>query len=271
MKKNSKILLILVIVISLVTMLCSCGNTNSNVSDRETINQISLLQGLLDGDYYGSISIENIKKLGDIGIGTFDKLNGELIMIDGIVYRAKANCEIEVPKNDETIPFSNVTFFDNDFEEKVSNVSTFNDLVAILNKEVKKEGTNNFYFARIDASFNKIKVRSEYAQSEPYKPLVKVLETDQVVKEFDNIEGTIVALYCPTYMKELNNYGWHMHFVSKDKTKGGHVFETDINSATIKYDITKNFAMKLPSNEKFESIDFSVDRQEEVESAETNK
>ena len=272
MKKTVRI--IVCISLLLVLLICSlfgCGNKDD--VDREVIAQVSLLQGLLDGDYYGSVTIGELKTFGDIGIGTFDKLNGELIMIDGVVYRAKAegNGLVEVPKDDETIPFSNVTFFDVDYSEPVVNVESFNSLVDILNAEVQRQGVNNFYFVRIDGVFNSINARSEYPQEEPYKKLVDVLAVDQVSYSFDNIEGTIVALYCPEYMKELNNFGWHMHFVSKDKTVGGHLFDVNIKSATIGYDYTTNFAMKLPNNNKFKSIDFSKDRQEEVESAETNK
>ncbi len=272
MKKSIKLIIcISLLLVLLVGSLFGCGN-KENI-DREVITQVSLLQGLLDGDYYGSVTIGDLKKFGDIGIGTFDKLNGELIMVDGVVYRAKAegNGLVEVPKDSETIPFSNVTFFDVDYSEEVKNVGSFNNLVDILNAEMQKQGVNRFYFVRIDGVFNTVNARSEYPQEEPYKTLVEVLAVDQVSYTFNNIEGTIVALYCPEYMKELNNFGWHMHFVSKDKTVGGHLFDVNIKSATIGYDYTDNFAMKLPTNDKFKSIDFSKDRQEEVESAETNK
>ena len=97
-------------------MITGCTNTN----DTETINQVSLLQGLTLGDYYGSTTIGELKTLGNIGLGTFDGLNWELIMLDGVVYRANDKLEIEVPADNELIPFSNVTFFDNDEEIGVS-------------------------------------------------------------------------------------------------------------------------------------------------------
>ena len=47
-----------------------------NIINNEVINQVSLLQGLTFGDYTGSVTVAELKKMGDIGIGTFDKLNG---------------------------------------------------------------------------------------------------------------------------------------------------------------------------------------------------
>jgi acetolactate decarboxylase len=86
-------------------------STNTSIAseyDRETIYQVSLLQGLTFGDYNGSVSVADLKKRGDIGIGTFEGLNGELIAIDGKVYRAAGDGSVEEVSDDTLIPFSNV-------------------------------------------------------------------------------------------------------------------------------------------------------------------
>ena len=80
-----------------------------NIINSEVINQVSLLQGLTFGDYTGSVTVAELKKMGDIGIGTFDKLNGELIMLDGVVYRAAGDGSVEVVSDEETVPFADVT------------------------------------------------------------------------------------------------------------------------------------------------------------------
>ena len=66
--------------------------TNTSVDsgvDRETIYQVLLLQGLTFGDYNGSVLVADLKKRGDIGIGTFEGLNGEMIAVDGMVYHGR--------------------------------------------------------------------------------------------------------------------------------------------------------------------------------------
>jgi acetolactate decarboxylase len=245
--------------------------TQDASADRETVTQVALLQSLLQGDYYGSVSIGDLKKHGDIGIGTFDKLNGELVMVDGVLYRAKGDGTVDVPADSETLPCSNVTFFDVDESQAVEGVGSFKELEAILDAKVNELGPNRFYFARVDGTFSKMNVRSEYAQNEPYKPLVEVLKTDQTFFDFDNVEGTVVALYCPDYMKELNNAGWHLHFVSKDGTKGGHVLDLAVAKANVAWDSTDKFEMMLPNEDFFSAIDFTKDRSEEVKKAETNE
>lgn len=47
------------------------------------IYQVSTMTSLLDGVYDGDFELSEIPKYGDFGIGTFNKLDGELIGFDG--------------------------------------------------------------------------------------------------------------------------------------------------------------------------------------------
>ena len=240
-------------------------------ADRETIFQVSLLQGLTLGDYYGSVTVKELKEKGDTGIGTFEGVNGELIMLDGEVYRAKSNGSVEVAPDDETIPFSNVTFFDVDTTEEISGISNINDLKDYLNSKVEEFGKNRFYMIRIDGSFKKVSARSELKQEEPYKTLAEALSTDQREFDFDEAKGTVVGLFCPEYMNDLKAVGWHFHFVSEDKQQGGHVLDLDIDNAEVKWDNTDGFNMLLPETQMFPELDFTKDQSEDIKKVETNE
>lgn len=283
---------VLAIVLSMVMTACmtACGDSASTAdtektkssssqaesdtgseskTDRETIYQVSLLQGLTLGDYNGSVSVKELKQKGDTGIGTFEGVNGELIMVDGTVYRAKSDGSIETAPDDETIPFANVTFFDTDEKQNISGVSSIADLKKLLDERVEKLGRNQFYMVRVDGTFKKMHARSELKQEKPYKPLAEALKTDQREFSWDNIEGTVVALYCPQYMKDLNAAGWHLHFVSKDKKYGGHVLELDVDKAELKIDCTQGFNMQLPDTEMFPTLDLTKDQSEDIKKVET--
>lgn len=41
--------------------------------------------------------------------------------------------------------------------------------------------------------------------------------------EFNNISGTLVGFWTPEYAKALNVPSYHLHFVSADRTRGGHL------------------------------------------------
>lgn len=263
------ICLCLAIVCVVACLGCETANpARSEQQNRDVIYQVSLLQGLTLGDYYGSITVAELKQHGDIGIGTFDALNGELIMVDGVVYRAAGDGSVEVVSDEETIPFSNVTFMDADLTRSLNGGMEYDTLLAELDRLIAENGKNRFYMIRIDGDFGQVNVRSEYAQKEPYKPLVEVLQHDQTFFDYTDIEGTVVGLYCPPYLSDLNAVGWHFHFISKDRTKGGHVLGLTIDQATLTWDHTDAFQMLLPQNEMFAGFDLTVDQSDDIEEIE---
>ena len=240
-------------------------------ADRETIYQVALLQSLTQGYYDGIIKVSELKEHGDIGIGTFEGVNGEMIVLDGTVYQALGDGTVQEAADDETVPFSNVTFFDKDGSVELSDISDVNALKEKLDAMVEENGKNLFYFIKMSGTFEKMNVRSELKQEKPYKTLDKALETDQREFNFDNITGTVVALYCPDYMNGLNTPGWHFHFISDDKTKGGHLLDLKFSKATAEYDATPEFDMYLTDNGDFQKMELSKDVSDAIKKVETNK
>ena len=124
---------------------------------------------------------------------------------------------------------------------------------------------------RIDGTFKNVFARSELKQEEPYKTLADALSTDQREFDFAGASGTVVGLYCPEYMRDLNAAGWHFHFVSEDKQSGGHVLDLDIDNAELKWDSTKGFNMLLPDTKMFPTLDLTTDQSEDIKKVETNE
>ena len=98
-----------------------------------------------------------------------------------------------------------------------------------------------------------------------------MLENEQTLFDYKNIEGTVVGLYCPPYMSSLNEVGWHMHFISSDKTKGGHVLGLNIADATLNLSDIDEFQLKLPKSDIFAGFDLTVDQSKDIEKIEKSK
>lgn len=81
---------------------------------------------------------------------------------------------------------------------------------------------------RIDGEFNKVYARAETGLHTYHVELKEILKANQRDFSFDNVSGSLVCVYYPDYMQGINAAGWHFHFVSSDRTKGGHVFEIDM-------------------------------------------
>ena len=239
--------------------------------ERETINQVALLQSLTLGYFDGSVTVKELKKLGNTGIGTFDGLNGELIMLDGVVYRANQDCEINVVDDKVTIPFANVTFFEKDFSVKLADISDKTSLEARLDEIVERRGKNRFYMIKLTGDFNEILVRSEAGQQKPYPTLVEALKATQQELPMKNVKGTIVGLYCPAQMQSLNTPGWHFHFVTSDKQFGGHVLGLNLRTGEAQFDETDNFTMRLPAKENFNDLNLAQDLSEDIGKAERDR
>ncbi len=284
MKKSTK-RLIAVLLASMLLSLTACngqgtqssqtsGNTQNTSTatasqDTETIYQVALLQSLTQGYYDGIIKVSELKEHGDTGIGTFEGVNGEMIVIDGKVYQALGDGSVKEAADDETVPFSNVTFFDSDVSVDLKDIKDMASFKTELDKTVNDKGKNMFYMVKVTGTFEKLYVRSEIKQEKPYKSLDKALETDQREFSYENITGTVVGLYCPDYMGGLNAAGWHFHFISDDRTKGGHILELSFKEAKAELDITPGFDMTLSDNGDFQGMELAKDVNDAIKKVET--
>jgi len=259
----------LLICISLVCVSLICTAAAESGANSESIYQVALLQSLAQGYFDGSITVGDLKTHGDTGIGTFDGLNGEMIVLDGVVYQAIGDGSVVIPDDDETVPFSNVTFFEEDISLPVSGIEDMASLQAVLNEAVSEHGANLFYMVKIPGTFSSIKVRSEFKQEKPYRNLDVALAADQNEFDYEDVRGRMVGLYCPNYMGDLNSVGWHFHFLTEDYAKGGHVLQVSVGEATALLDSTPGFELFLPEEEVFQNMELSKDMDEAIHKAET--
>ncbi|MDO5815947.1 MAG: acetolactate decarboxylase [Methanobrevibacter sp.] len=266
---NKKIVLVLIVVGLLAVSAVSAQNSLFlNKNNDDSMYQVSLMQAFMHGEYNGVITVGDFKSHGDIGLGTFEGVNGEMIVLDGVVYQAAADGSINVMANNETIPFATITNFDED--GKITNITAknFDDLTGKLDKAIEEYGTNNMYVIKIKGDFSNITVRSVEKQEKPYKEFTEVAKVDQKVFNHTDVTGTVVAVYFPEYMNELNMHGWHLHFLSDDKTKGGHVLGLSDFSGSGQIDEIHEFSMILPSDDTFTKMNFTEDMSNKISSVE---
>jgi len=57
-------------------------------TEHHTIYQVSTSGALVQGVYQGCVRVADLKRHGDFGLGTFDSLDGEGIMVDGTCWQA---------------------------------------------------------------------------------------------------------------------------------------------------------------------------------------
>lgn len=237
------------------------------MDSNKTIFQLGILQALAQGYFDGEATVAELKQKGNIGIGTFDAIDGELIVLDGDFYKATSDTSIEKCHADTLISFATVSQFSSDIYIEFSK-GDFCHLKNQLEKLSTDYGRNQFYIGKIDCNCNYVTVRSELKQTKPYGPLNIVMKTAQRSVTHNNSEGTIVAVYYPDYMDGINTPGWHLHYISKDKSFGGHVLDIDVLNGKGEFEKSSKFQMYIPDNKDYNNMNLARNLQKEIKEVE---
>jgi len=230
----------------------------------ETLFQISTIDALLTGLYDGFITLEDLSKKGDFGIGTYHQLDGEMIVMNGVFYQVKADGKVYTPELSTTSPFASISHFEAEDSITLKTISS-QDFFEVSSEFFPS--WNIFYAVKMTGKFSYIKTRSVPKQPWPYPPLAEIA-AEQPTFEYHDIEGTIVGFRCPPYVKSINVPGFHLHFLSKDKTVGGHLLNFHITKAQMEIDCLHNFELQVPKDDKFYKTNLHTDKSKELKKVE---
>jgi acetolactate decarboxylase len=232
---------------------------------KNTLMQVSTIDALLAGAYDGQMTVGELLKHGDLGIGTFDALEGEMIVIDRQVYQARADGTVRLMPDSITTPFASVVDFKADTFIKLDGEITLSGLQKEADRILSNK--NILLAVRFDGTFPSMKVRSVPKQEKPYPPLSEAVQ-HQAVFEYTNVTGTVLGFRCPEFVKGVNVPGWHLHFISKDRKTGGHILDLTTGGGLLQLDTCNRFYMVLPEDKRLQTLDLSKDRSAELERVE---
>ena len=235
------------------------------IAQQDVLTQFSTIDALVAGLYHGEMTVDELPQYGDFGLGTFDALDGEMIIIDGQCYQIPVDGSVRIPDGDLKTPFVALTFFEVDRKVGLRDGMDFSAFSENLSNLIP--GQNRFYALRIRGQFRNMKVRSVPRQKEPYPPLSKVIENQTIFNLID-VEGVIAGFRCPPYVKGINMPGDHLHFISADRKTGGHVLEFNIQNAELEIDYISRFSLIVPSNPAFHRLKLPMDEISEQNTAE---
>ena len=234
--------------------------------------QVSTLQALMLGYSRSVISVAELLEHGDTGLGTFEDVDGEMIVLDGVCYRATENGAVEIAKPDKGVPFSAVCKMENNRTAELGQFGDIDSLKSDLNNLIEEHfGLNSMHMVRIDGEFELVDARSESSYKSMHVSLKDILGKTQKAFQFENVKGTLVCVYFPDYMDGINAAGWHLHFVSDDKTRGGHVFELKMKSGRAVIDKINSIELKLPDEPIFDTYSLKNASEDEVKQVEQGK
>jgi acetolactate decarboxylase len=230
-----------------------------------TLFQTSTIEALLDGNYEGDVTFAELGEHGDFGLGTFDALDGEMICLDGDFYRVRADGRAYAVDGGSKTPFAVVTFFEPDLLLPLADLEDFAALCAHLEGVVGDRAV--CHAVRVDGYFDYAKTRSVPRQEKPFPPLVEVIE-DQPSFEFRGLRGSLAGFRFPDRAGGLNVAGYHFHFISEDRSVGGHLLECRISRGELRVDHESSLKLELPAGVGAASPDISAAQQDALRRAE---
>jgi acetolactate decarboxylase len=182
--------------------------------------QVSTISALLAGAYDGPTTIGELLRRGGFGLGTLNGLDGELMILDGKAYRGAVDGRAHPVGEDERTPFAVVVDLKPQGAMAVTAGQSLEQLEGAL--DALPYSAARILAARIDGRFKTLRIRSAPKQTPPYRPLTEVVK-EQAVHDLDDADGTLIGFRFPAAASSVNVAGWHFHFLSADKMRGGHV------------------------------------------------
>ena len=234
-------------------------------TERDVLYQTSTISALLAGLYDGEVTLDELLEHGDLGIGTFDALDGEMVVLDEQVYQVRGDGKVYRPPPETKTPFAAVTCFDADRVLTADGAVAFDDLKVLIDRAAPAK--NVPLAIRITGTFANVKTRSVPKQAKPYRRLVEVTR-NQPTFEFKDVRGVMVGFRCPQYVEGINVPGYHLHFLTADRTGGGHVLELTVETVRIEIDETPALHVALPTGEAFGAARIAGDTAKELRQAE---
>lgn len=218
------------------------------------VYQTSTMAALLDGIYDGEVTVAELLTHGDFGVGTFNHLDGEMVVLHGTCHHLRSDGCASVTAGEDRSPFAAVTYFRPQTVLSVSAPASRADIVRQVDDAI---GTANLIQAiRINRMFGYVRTRTVMAQSPPYQPMTTAT-ADEPITEFRNMPGDLVGFRTPEFEQGISVAGYHLHFLNETRNRGGHALDFELVSGRIEISTSSELHLSLPRTQAFLSAKLS--------------
>ncbi|MEZ5117031.1 MAG: acetolactate decarboxylase [Candidatus Nanopelagicales bacterium] len=193
------------------------------------VQQAGTYVALDGGDLTGPVRAHALVGPGSIGLGTFNGLDGEAVVVDGRLYRVTtAGTPVPVPRSVRT-PFLQTVRFQPQATARVPRGTACADLGVLVDRLART--TRGVVAVRVEGRFSDLVTRSVPRQPDG-TPLVQAL-TEQVVFPLGARRATLVGFRSGPDVAGLTPTGVHLHGITANGARGGHVLSCVVSHATL--------------------------------------
>jgi alpha-acetolactate decarboxylase len=226
---------------------------------KNEIYQFSVMSALMSGlaSPASSIPVSELLIHGDFGVGTFEGMDGEMVVVDSKAYQFRGDGSTHEVSPDQLAPFAMVSRFVPQLTKTIKTQTK-----SALQDEIENtlpDAKNAFVLFKVHGKFDRIKIRAIHAQSYPGQPLPQLTE-GQMIKEFHSVKGTIVGLRSPGWSVGVSVVGVHAHFINEDRQSGGHILELSTEEdVLLELAVSDSFHLQLPKSSEFGARELELD------------
>ncbi|MFT2815542.1 acetolactate decarboxylase [Leifsonia sp. A12D58] len=234
----------------------STSETRAATVARHEIFQTSVMSALLDGVYDDELTVAELLTHGNFGIGTFNALDGEMVILDGECFQLRSDGTVSMPSPEARTPYAVITEFVPGIRRELPDGSLRSDASTFIDHMTVSE--NYMYALRITGDFEWVRTRTVVKQSKPYRPMVEATDDDAVVR-FDDVRGTVVGFRTPLYETGISVPGCHAHFIDDSRSQGGHVLDFKLRSGVAELCLATDLHLRLPMTPAFREANLAPD------------
>lgn len=220
-----------------------------------TLYQVSTSTALVEGIYQGAVRVGTLREHGGLGLGTFENLDGEMVVVDGDFFQVRGDGSVRQCDDNDLSPFAVVTQFRPDAAITLNECPDLSQLTACF--DGLRHSDNVFFALRVDGHFDYVHARAMCRTREGV-PLVQAAAV-QPEFEFRDITGTLVGFWTPEYAKTFNVPGYHLHFISANRERGGHLLECRGSNLHLQIQHEVELRLALPETADFLKADLRRD------------
>jgi acetolactate decarboxylase len=227
---------------------------DSSAEHPVSVYQTSTMAALLDGIYDGDVTIAELLTHGDFGLGTFNHLDGEMVVLDGTCYHLRADGSATIASGQDKTPFAAVLWFRPDRTITVTDPADRAALTGLIDSAIPSP--NLTYAVRISGSFARVRTRTVMVQRQPYPPLAQATAHEPVT-DLAYVTGTLAGFRTPAYEQGISVAGYHLHFLTQDRHRGGHALDFALDHGEVTICTASELHLSLPRTGPFLSADLS--------------
>lgn len=223
------------------------------------IYQYSVISALMTGlsSASSSTTVGKLLSHGNLGLGTFENMDGEMVILDSKPYQLKANGSVAAVPDDAKIPFGSITRFEAQHTSRTK--LTSKDHLVQTVAALLPNSRNHFVAIRVQGRFDTVKCRTIPPQAYEGESLTDV-GARQTVKEYHDVTGTIVGFRSPQWSGGVSVAGIHIHFLDEARTFGGHILAVSAKEELeVGVSVCTNMQVELPQSEEFGARDLEDD------------